>query len=62
MMSGSFASVGSRVSCQLYSAVPVHQVRAQRRGQPPHHTTLQNCNTLSDVGIFFAGKVVSLIM
>ena len=28
MMSGSVASVGPHVSCQLYSAVAVHQVRA----------------------------------
>ena len=30
MMSGSVASVGPHVSCQLYSAVAVHQVRARR--------------------------------
>ena len=32
MMSGSVASVGPHVSCQLYSAVAVHQVRARGGG------------------------------
>ena len=53
MMSGSVASVGPHVSCHLYSAVAVHQVRAQGRGQPPLHTSLLNGSTLSDVEILF---------
>ena len=32
MMSGSVASVGPHVSCQLYSAVAGHQVRTRRGG------------------------------
>ena len=64
MMSGSVASVGPQVSCQLYSAVAGHQVRTRRGGgggggeggQPPLHTSLLNGSTLSDVEILFFSR------